>query len=240
MSTASTSRAAAASRRGPDPYQWLMRPLAGGLAATALALVFALVAGVVLTGDSRALDEWALQLAREARARHAGLGDLMADLSSLGSTVVVTLVTLTTVGYLLLASRRVTALLVALSVTGGAAGLTLLKHAVARARPASEFAERVVAGMSFPSGHASMSAIVFLTLGALVAGTRAHAAERLYVLAVAGAATMLVGLSRVALGVHWLTDVVGGWALGSAWALGWLLVAHRIDRPGSALAREAS
>jgi undecaprenyl-diphosphatase len=76
-----------------------------------------------------------------------------------------------------------------------------------------------------------MSAIVFLTLGALLANTRSRWVERVFILATASIATFLVGLSRVALGVHWATDVLAGWALGAAWAIGWLLVAHRV--PGT-------
>jgi undecaprenyl-diphosphatase len=84
--------------------------------------------------------------------------------------------------------------------------------------------------MSFPSGHASMSAIVFLTLGALLANTRGRWVERVFILATAAIATFLVGVSRVALGVHWATDVLAGWALGTGWATAWLLVAHRTRR----------
>jgi len=70
-----------------------------------------------------------------------------------------------------------------------------------------------------------MSAAVFLTLGVISASTRSRLRERLYILAMAATAAVLVGLSRVALGVHWASDVLGGWALGTAWALGWSMVA---------------
>ena len=85
-------------------------------------------------------------------------------------------------------------------------------------------------GLSFPSGHATMSAVVFLTLGTLVASTRTLWVERLYILCAAAFMTMLVGASRIALGVHSATDVVGGWAFGSAWAIAWLLLAGFLDR----------
>ena len=73
-----------------------------------------------------------------------------------------------------------------------------------------------------------MSAIVFLSLGALFATTRVRLAERFYVLAVAAVLALLVGVSRAALGVHWATDVLGGWAVGLAWAMVWLLIALRL------------
>ena len=155
----------------------------------------------------------------------------MRDLSGLGSTVVLTLFTVATAGYLLLVSARTTALLVVASTLSFAGLVTLLKQAFSRMRPDAAFADYAAWGMSFPSGHASMSAAVFLTLGVLTATTRNRLSERLYVLAVAAAAALLVGASRVALGVHWGTDVLAGWALGTAWSIAWLLIAYRLVHP---------
>lgn len=84
----------------------------------------------------------------------------------------------------------------------------------------------MVLGLRFPSEHASFSAVVFLTVGALVASTRSRMSERTYVLGAAALMTFLVGASRVALGVHLTTNVVGGWALKAVWASVWLLVAR--------------
>ena len=97
-------------------------------------------------------------------------------------------------------------------------------------RPDLVFAELAAPGLSFPSGHATMSATVFLTLGVLIASARTRQKERAYILIVAGLGTVFVGLSRVLLGVHWATDVIGGWAFGTAWALLWLLVARWLAR----------
>jgi undecaprenyl-diphosphatase len=146
----------------------------------------------------------------------------MRDLSGLGSTAVLTLFTAGTVGYLALVSARATALLVATAVITGSLGVSWLKAGFGRLRPAADFAELVARGLSFPSGHAGLSAIVFLTLGALLASTRSRAIERMYILAMASLMTLLVGLSRIALGVHWATDVLAGWAFGAAWAMVWL------------------
>ncbi len=156
----------------------------------------------------------------------------MRDLSGLGSTAVLTLFTIITVGYLEVVRSRATALLVAAAVIAGSVGVNLLKAQFARPRPEPAFAELLAPGMSFPSGHAAMSAIVFLTLGALLASTRSRAVEQVYILAAATLMTVLVGTSRIALGVHWATDVLAGWALGTAWALTWLLVARRLMRTG--------
>ena len=150
----------------------------------------------------------------------------MRDLSGLGSTVVLTLFTVATVGYLALVSQRTTAILVATSVISGTVLVNIFKTTFGRIRPDLVYAELAASGWSFPSGHASMSALVFLTIGALIASSHKRVAERVYILMTAGLMTLLVGLSRVALGVHYATDVIGGWAFGSAWAIVWLLLAR--------------
>jgi hypothetical protein len=138
-----------------------------------------------------------------------------------------TLFTAGTEGYLALVSARAAALRVATAVITGALGVSWLKAGFGRLRPAAGFAELFAPGLSFSSGHAGVSAIVFLTLGALLASTRSRAIERMYILAMASLMTLLVGLSRIALGVHWATDVSAGWAFGAAGAMVWLLLARR-------------
>lgn len=209
----------------------LAAPLLAGLAVVLLLLLFALLASEVFDGDTRSLDMQLLQAAQRFRTTHPWFGEVMRDLSGLGSTVVLSFVVLATVVYLALLSARTSAILVAASTAAGAALVhLLLKPAFGRLRPDLAFADHAAWGMSFPSGHASMSAIVFLTLGALLANTRGRWVERVFILATAAIATFLVGVSRVALGVHWATDVLAGWALGAAWATAWLVVAHRTRR----------
>jgi undecaprenyl-diphosphatase len=174
-----------------------------GLAAALLAWVFVHLGSEMAEGDTRAV-----------------------DLAILHVMHVVTLCTAITVGYLALVSVRRMAGLVAVAVITGAVGISLLKVTYGRVRPGAAFADVVVAGMSFPSWHAGMSAIVFLTLGALLASTRSRAVKRTYIIAVAAFLAMLLGLSRVALGVYWATDVLAGWAYGFGWALFWLLLAR--------------
>jgi undecaprenyl-diphosphatase len=217
--------------RNIEALRSLVAPLLAGLAVVLLLLIFALLAGEVFENDTRGLDTLLLQAAQRWRAAHPRFGEAMRDLSGLGSTVVLSFIVIAALVYLLLLSARRTALLVAASTLSGAALVhLLLKPAFGRLRPDLAFADHAAWGMSFPSGHASMSAIVFLTLGALIADTRRRWVERIFILAMAAAAAFLVGVSRVALGVHWATDVLAGWALGAAWATGWLLVAHRVMR----------
>ncbi|MEO7851214.1 MAG: phosphatase PAP2 family protein, partial [Rubrivivax sp.] len=160
------------------------------------------------------------------RQAHPWLGKVMGELTALGSTVVLTLVTAVAAGYLWLLSERRRALLMVASVGIGTTLIGVLKNHFERLRPSAEFAQMVVQGLSFPSGHAAAAAIVFLTIAALLADTRARVAERAYVLGVALLVVLLVGISRVVLGVHWATDVLGGWAMGAGWALMGLLVSR--------------
>ena len=95
-----------------------------------------------------------------------------------------------------------------------------------------------VDGWSFPSGHALASAVVYLTLGALIAANVQRRAVKIYVVSVAFALTCLVGVSRVLLGEHYPTGVLAGWMACLAWALMcWVVLAsgnasahHRLGR----------
>ena len=218
------------SRSQEDRYSSLRNTLLIALAALLLALVFAYIGSEVIEGDTRSLDMHVLRGARALRTSHPWLAEVMRDLSGLGSTVVLTLLTTATVIYLALFSARTAAILVATSVVSGAMLVGIFKAVFGRLRPDVAFAELVAPGLSFPSGHASMSATVFLTLGVLISSTRRRWDERIYILTVASLMAVLVGLSRVLLGVHWATDVLGGWAFGTGWALLWLLLARRLSR----------
>ncbi len=209
-----------------DPY----RPLLAGLAAALLAWAFIQISIEMLEGDTRGFDMAILRAAQSLRSVHPWVTEVMRDLSGLGSTSVLTLFTVIAGGYLLVVRARLTALLVVAAVITGTLGVSLLKAQFDRPRPDADLAVFVTPGMSFPSGHATISAIVFLTVAALLANTRIRAMERTYILAMATLMTLLVGLSRIALGVHWATDVVAGWAFGAAWALAWLSLARRLSR----------
>jgi undecaprenyl-diphosphatase len=171
-----------------------------------------------------------MRAAQAFRFGHSWVAEVMRDLSGLGSTAVLTMFTVVAVGYLAVVRARLIALLLAAAVITGSVGVNLLKAQFGRPRPGAEFAELVAPGMSYPSGHATVSAIVFLTVAALIANTRSRAIEKSYILAMAMLMASLVGLSRIALGVHWATDVVAGWAFGAAWALAWLLLARGLTR----------
>lgn len=213
-----------------DPAQDLWRPLLAGAFVAAMAFVVLKLGSEVLEGETQGFDERVWLLAQTLNSQYPRFTLVMRDLTSLGSTVVMTLITAVTVIYLaVLGSRRMAALVLSAMLSGSVL-LTATKGWFGRARPDLAFTDLVVSGPSFPSGHTSMSAIAFLTLGALIAATQRRTRERLCILLIAGVLTLLVGLSRIALGVHWATDVVGGWAFGAAWAVLWLQVARWLAR----------
>jgi undecaprenyl-diphosphatase len=206
--------------------------LIAGLVVVLSIWAFIGISGEMVEGDTGAFDMAILQAAQSLRTSHPWVAEVMRDLSGLGSTAVLTLFTIITVGYLVVVRAPATALLVAAAVVAGSVGINLLKAQFGRPRPDRTFAELLAPGMSFPSGHAAMSAIVFLTLGALLASTRGRAREQVYIFAMATLMAVLVGMSRIVLGVHWATDVLAGWAFGTAWALISLLIARRLLRTG--------
>ena len=196
------------------------------VAASALLLVYGFfrLASEIGEGETIQLDQAVLILAQSVRESHVWVAEVMRDLSGMGSTVALFLVTLSTVAYLALFREVRKALLLACAVLSGTLLVSLFKVNFGRPRPEARYAEFAMAGWSFPSGHASMSALVFLTLGALIASARTNRTERHFILLIAAVMTILVGLSRVVLGVHYATDVLGGWLFGTSWAIAWLLL----------------
>src|SRR6185369_15324923 len=87
--------------------------------------------------------------------------------------------------------------------------------------------------LSFPSGHAALSAICYLTLGTLLAQTQASRTIRIHFIVTAILLTLLVGVSRIYLGVHYPTDVLAGWCIGIAWAMICWTIMSRFQRSGA-------
>lgn len=204
--------------------------------------VFLKFASEVSEGDTMAFDRWVMLALRHADdpAVPAGPGWLlpvMRDFTTLGGGASLTLITILVAGFLLATRRFATAALVLAATTGGAILSGVLKDIFLRARPDIVPHLVFVDTASFPSGHAMNSAIVFLTLGALLTRTQKRRAARLYLVAIAILLTLLVGISRVYLGVHWPSDVAAGWIVGAAWAIFCLAIArllqarHQIEQP---------
>jgi len=203
----------------------------------AFAWAFIWLADAVVEGDTRGLDTTLLLALRNPADAAKGWGpawvqEMARDFTALGSVGVLALLTLAAIGYLWLAGKRHAALAVFVAVAGGQLISTLLKLAFDRARPDLVPHGAVVYTTSFPSGHSMMAAVTYLTLGAMLARVHAPLRIRLYLLTLAVLLTVLVGVSRVYLGVHWPSDVAGGWAVGAAWALLCSLVMRKLQGEG--------
>jgi len=158
----------------------------------------------------------------------AWLEVVVRDISALGGFVALGFLAIAACGYLWLKHKPRLALFVAVSVAGGSFVNTLLKGFIGRPRPDIVPHGTAAALSSFPSGHAMMAAVVFLTLGALLALSADETRIKVYILSWSVLLTALVGVSRVYLGVHWPTDVVAGWIAGATWATLCLLLSRRI------------
>lgn len=155
------------------------------------------------------------------------------DVTALGGYPVLALMTLGVIGFLLMARKAGAALLVLVSIGGGMLLSAGLKTLFARPRPDLVPHGVEVLTASFPSGHATLSAVTYLTLAALLARVQARQRVKTYLVLVALVLTLLIGSSRVYLGVHWPTDVLAGWCVGAAWAMGCWVAAVWLQRRGS-------
>jgi membrane-associated phospholipid phosphatase len=154
-----------------------------------------------------------------AAQRIAGLTIGMKATTTVGNDLYLSFVVLIGGAILAWLTRSWRPLILLALVMLGAISLNLLvKHAVARTRPPSLLWAIPAEGWSFPSGHATESAAVYWALGCMFASTQRGRPIKSIAYALAIAASLLIGISRVYLGVHWPTDVVAGWALGGAWS----------------------
>jgi len=161
----------------------------------------------------------------------------MTSLTAFGSVTGLLLVCAAVIGFLLFSDRVRTALFVLAATSAGIVLAGLLKQIYDRPRPSLVPHLVEVTSSSFPSGHAADSAIVYLTLAALLARTVQERPLRIYIIGTAILLTLLIGVSRVYLGVHWPSDVVAGWTIGAAWALACSLALARVRLPGGETAR---
>ncbi|HET6408913.1 MAG TPA: phosphatase PAP2 family protein [Chthoniobacteraceae bacterium] len=211
--------------------------LAGILVAVVFAWLFAEVADEVLEGERQHWDEMVLLSLRQANDRLTPIGpswmmDSAKDLTALGGVTIITFVNVAAFGYLALRGKWNSFWLMVLSVIGGAIGTTVLKDLFGRTRPSVVPHLVEVNSASFPSGHSMLAAVTYLTIGAMLARAADGTHQKVYIITLAILVTLIIGLTRIYLGVHYPSDVLGGWCAGISWALLCLLIAKFLERAG--------
>lgn len=194
------------------------RRLSLWLGGAALAfLVFFRITRELIEGDVGVTDR-SLMIA-VAKMRTPWLTIAAVDVTALGSITLVVLFSVFTLVVLLVLRDRMGALQL-LGASAGAGILTLVtKNFIERIRPEEVEPLIVVSGFSYPSGHSVSTSALYLTI-AIIAGRHVeHSGARAAIFLAVSAVLIMVGTSRVYLGVHYATDVLSGISLGASWAL---------------------
>lgn len=184
---------------------------------------FAKIADEMSEAETRPFDEAVLHFlhpyADQTRAIGPWWMDRVAlDLTSLGSTAVLVTIALIVAGFLILKRKWSEVILLVAALAGGLILSETMKDLFERERPAAAYRSFDVLNSSFPSGHALLSTVTYLTLAAMLAGALNDRRTGIYVLSVGVVLALLVGVTRIYLAAHWTTDVLAGWCLGGAWA----------------------
>jgi undecaprenyl-diphosphatase len=209
-----------------------------GLGSCILLFAFLRLAGEVMEGETLAFDRKILQAFRSPDDPSKPIGpawvtSALLDLTALGGPTVIALVVLAVIGFLVLQTRYWTAFFIFMTALTGEIVSFGMKSVFSRPRPSIAPHLREAFSSSFPSGHAMQSAIIYLTLGAMLMRITQGRLTKIYCCTVAMLLTFLVGLSRVWLGVHYPTDVLAGWIVGLFWAsVCWLVAQHYEVRAG--------
>lgn len=202
--------------------------LIGGVALTLW--LFLWLWSEVAEGEVSAIDQAILFAFRKSgelqtMAGPTWLRQTMLDITTLGGTTVLGLVIAGSALFIYFKGAHRMALIILGATISGAIMVTLLKDFFLRPRPTLVDHLVIEHSASFPSGHAANSAIVYLTIAVLFQRVEPSLQTRVLVLSMALLLTFSIGISRVALGVHWPSDVLAGWMFGTSWACLWGLLA---------------
>jgi undecaprenyl-diphosphatase len=206
-------------------------------------ILFAEIGNMVNKGSTQQFDEMIIYSLRSSEnpslpAGPVWLYQFMNDITALGGGTVIGLITIFVAGFLALQKKYDALGLLLAATIGGTLIVFLLKDFYGRARPDIIFRLHEVGSLSFPSGHSMMSAIVFLTQAAIIARIQRSKKIRFYILSAALFLTFIIGFSRVYLGVHYPTDVIGGWVIGLAWASFCWIVVYFVQKRKSQVKQE--
>ncbi len=192
------------------------------IAALVGACLFALVAVLVRSGQTLYVDDLLLTSMRNPAHMDLPVGpsillNAARDITAMGDFTILATITIMTLGYCLMTRYYTAFFMVFAAVNTGDLLMVVLKDIFKRHRP--EIVPHLVAAAytSFPSGHAMMSAIVYLTIGAILARIEPRKKVKVYLLAVFSLLPLVIGMRRVYLGVHYPSDVIAGWLAGITW-----------------------
>jgi undecaprenyl-diphosphatase len=235
--------------RGPgsaqtDPPAIETKLLLAMLAVAAALAAFAWLADEVGEGGTGRFDQIVLLAFRIPGHPDIAIGprwlqEATRDVTALGGFTVLAMVSLVATVMLLIHGRRRQALVFVGTVALAQGASEALKAWIDRPRPAIVAHLDLVYSSSFPSGHAMMTPAVYLTLASILAAGERRRSEKVLLLGGSAVLTVAVGVSRVYLGVHWPTDVLGGWTLGAATALAAAIVLRRTAQRGEQSIRPA-
>jgi undecaprenyl-diphosphatase len=201
------------------------------LGAAALSFgIFVKITSELLEHEVRGLDS--LILTAVAKLRRPWLTGVAVDVTALGSLALVALISVVAICIFLSLENRPAAWQLFLNSVGAGIWTGITKNVFERARPEEVTQLVQVSGFSYPSGHSLVSASLYLTIALLAARHLPTRKGRVLLFVLAIAIILLVGMSRMYLGVHYPSDVASGVLLGIAWALllegGFSMIPRRI------------
>lgn len=193
------------------------------------------IAEEMLEGDTHTIDMQILTALRDPADQSNPLGphwlvELMRDYSALGGIGILAFLTIAAATYLFVIRKPLKAWFLLAAVVSGTILTNILKAGFDRPRPDLMPHDTFTFTTSFPSGHSMMAALVYLTLGGLLAQNETRYRLKIFIMAIAVFMAVMVGISRVYLGAHWASDVLAGWLAGSAWALIFWLGAQYLNQ----------
>jgi undecaprenyl-diphosphatase len=193
-------------------------------AVSGLLLSFAVIANEAMNGRALAFDRYVMFVFRSSSDNFsnpvgpAWVREMARDVTSMGSFSVIGILVAVVVGYLIANRKWEAAVFATSSIFGGVLISSLLKFEFARPRPDLFEPAATVFTASFPSDHAAISAVTYITFASLLKRSVSPATPNFFMV-VAITLTVLIGATRVYLGVHYPTDVLAGWCIGAAWAV---------------------
>jgi undecaprenyl-diphosphatase len=216
--------------------------LAVWIAAAAAVLGFLHIGGEMHEGELDATDRAILWTLRVAGNPHKAVGphwlvESMRDVTALGGITLLVLVTVISVIALLAYRHRIEALVLTVSVVLAQLSSGLFKDFYVRLRPTFAVYGDLPTSMSFPSGHSTVATATYFLLAVIVASIDSARPIKVLAFTVAALLALMIGFSRVFLGVHWPSDVLAGWCLGAAWALAAAIALRLLKRPAYSVRR---